>query len=160
VRQGRKKIVLGVVSVVVLAGALAAYGLWAGSGTGSGRARAATAVSAIVNPLDCSATPGCIGLYPGYTQGDVYFTITNPNPYPIIFTEMTPGAITVAASPGCPPGSITVAPATGLSLLAPANSTTGELSISDVVSMSVDAANACQGASYEIAMTLTGEQSP
>jgi hypothetical protein len=158
-RGNRRRIVIAGVSILVVAGAFAAYALWAGSGTGSGRARATTAVEATINPVDCAAQPGCIDLYPGYADGDVYFTITNPNPYDITFTDMTPGAITVIPA-ACPAGSITVAPTTGLALVAPANATTGELSVLDVVTMSIDAPNECQGAAYDIALTLTGEQTP
>ncbi len=156
----RKQIIVGVVLLVVVAGSVVAYALWAGTGTGQGRARATTAVAATISPVDCAAEPGCIDLYPGYTEGDVYFTITNPNPYDITFTDMTPGAITVLpGNPGCPADSISVAPATGLALVAPANSTTGELSILNVVSMALTAPDGCQGASFDIELTLTGEQS-
>jgi hypothetical protein len=120
-----------------------------------------TAVAATVTPVDCAVEPGCVDLYPGYTGGDLYFTITNPNPYDITFTDMTPGPVTVvSASPGCPPAAITVSPATGLFLLAPAGATTGELSIVDVVTMETTAPDACQGASFDVEITLTGMQSP
>jgi len=160
-QRNRRRIVIGIASLLVIAGSVVAYALWAGTGTGQGRARATTAVEATVNPVNCAAAPGCVDLYPGYTGGDVYFTITNPNPYAITFTDMTSGAITVLpGNPDCPAGAITVAPATGLALVAPANSTTGELSILDVVTMVTTAPNGCQGASFDIQLTLTGEQSP
>lgn len=157
----RRWIIAGIVSTLVVATGLVAYALWAGTGTGAGRARATTAVAATVDPVDCAAQPGCIDLYPGYTAGDVYFTITNPNPYDITFTDMTPGAVTVLpGNPGCPAGAIVVAPASGLALAAPANATTAELSVLDVVTMVDTAPNECQGASFDIALTLTGEQTP
>jgi hypothetical protein len=149
-------------ALAVLVSAGVVFGLWSAQGTGSGRARATTAVSATVTPVNCTATPSCIDLYPGFTGGDVYFTITNPNPYAITFTGMTAGAITVDAShaAACPASSITVAsPVTGLSLAAPASSTTGQLSIADVVTMIAAAPDGCQGASFDIALTLTGTQS-
>jgi hypothetical protein len=149
------------VALATLVSAGAVFALWSAQGTGSGRARATTAVTATVTPVNCSATPGCLDLYPGFTDGDVYFTITNPNPYAITFTGMTAGAITVdAGHPACPNTSITVdSPVTGLSLVAPASSTTGQLSIANVVNMIGTAPDGCQGASFDIVLTLTGSQS-
>lgn len=157
----RSAIVVSVV-VALLLSAGVAYALWSAQGTGSGRARATTAVNAVVNPVNCAATPGCIDLYPGFANGDVYFTITNSNPYPITFTDMTASTVTVDAghSAACPASSITVAsPVTGLSLVAAANATTAQLSIADVVTMIPAAPNGCQGASFDIQLTLTGTQS-
>jgi hypothetical protein len=158
----KRTIVLGGAALAVLLSAGIAFGLWTAQGTGSGRARATTAVTATVTPVNCAATPGCIDLYPGFADGDVYFTITNPNPYDITFTGMSAGAITVDAghSAACPASSITVdSPVTGLSLVAPASSTTGQLSIADVVTMILAAPDGCQGASFDIVLTLTGSQS-
>ncbi len=127
--------------------------------SGSGRASATTAVSATVTPVDCTVAPACVDLYPGFAEGDVYFTITNANPYEITFTDMTAGNITVDAD-DCPATSITVeSPVTGLSLVAPASSTSGQLSIDDVVTMILAAPDGCQGASFDIELTLTGAQS-
>ena len=49
--------------------------------------------------------------------------------------------------------------ASGLSLAAPANSTTGQLSIANVVSMAAGAPDGCQGVTFTVALTLTGTQS-
>jgi hypothetical protein len=158
----KRTVVIGGVALATLVSAGVVFALWSAQGTGSGRARATTAVSATVTPVNCAATPACIDLYPGFTDGDVYFTITNPNPYAITFTDMTAGAITVDAghAAACPAASITVdSPVTGLSLLAPAASTTTELAIADVVTMILAAPDGCQGASFDIVLTLTGAQS-
>jgi hypothetical protein len=149
------KWIIGVSLVAVLVVAGVAFAAWTGTGTGSGRARALTVQAATVNPVD-----GVADLYPGFTGGKVYFTIQNPNPYAITFTAMTPGTVTVdAGHASCPAASITVAPATGLSLVAPANTTTATLSISNAVSMAASAPDACQGASFDIQLTLNGTQS-
>jgi len=157
----KRTVVIGGVAMAMLVSAGAVFALWSAQGTGSGRARATTAVTATVTPVNCAATPGCLDLYPGFTDGDVYFTITNTNPYAITFDTMTAGAITVdAGHAGCPATSITVdSPVTGLSLAAPASSTTGQLSIADVVNMIGTAPDECQGASFDIVLTLTGTQS-
>src|SRR5262245_13229360 len=125
----------GAVGVGFVAAAAVAAGLaiaaWSGSGTGSGRARATTAVSVTISPTD-----GTADLYPGFTGGDVFFTLNNTNPYSITFTSMTPGTVTVDAShsAACAASNVTVAPASGLSLVSPAG-VSGTLSIPNVVSM-------------------------
>jgi hypothetical protein len=75
---------------------------------------------------------------------------------------MTAGDVTVDAAhaAGCAATNITVdSPVSGLSLVAPASSTTGQLSITDVVTMISTAPDGCQGATFDIELTLTGEQS-
>jgi hypothetical protein len=147
------KLMIGAGAVVALSVAGVAFAAWTGSGTGSGRARATTAVVATINPVN-----GTADLFPGFTGGDLFFTITNPNPYAITFTSMTPGAVTVdAGHPGCPANSVTVAPATGLNLASPPGPS-AQLSIADVVSMVTTAPDACQGASFDVVLTLSGQQ--
>jgi hypothetical protein len=145
-------VVAGALGIAAVAAAVA-YAAWSGTGTGSGRARATTAVAVTITPSN-----GTADLYPGFTGGDVSFTLNNTNPYSITFTSMTAGAVTVdAGHPSCPAGSVTVAPATGLSLVS-APGTSGPLSIADVVSMSSTAPDGCQGASFDVVLTLTGTQ--
>jgi hypothetical protein len=157
----KRAFIVGGAAVAMLASAGIAFALWSGQATGSGRASATTAVEATVTPVDCTPS-SCVDLYPGFTDGDVYFTITNSNPYDITFTDMSAGAITVDADHAdeCPATSITVdSPVTGLNLVAPANSTTAQLSIADVVTMIASAPDGCQGATFDIELTLTGTQS-
>ena len=75
----KKKVVIGIVTVVTL-GAGAAAALWSASGSGSGTARSVTAQVVTV-----TAATGAADLYPGFTGGDVHFTLSNPNPYPVTF---------------------------------------------------------------------------
>jgi hypothetical protein len=158
----KRTFVFGGAALAMLVSAGAVFALWSAQGTGSGQAQATTAVTATVTPVDCTPTPACADLYPGFTEGDLYFTITNPNPYEITFTDMTAGAITVDADhdDDCLATSITVeSPVSGLSLVADASSTTAQLSIDDVVTMIPEAPDGCQGASFDIELTLTGTQS-
>jgi hypothetical protein len=149
----RRIVIISSTLGLVLIGVVA-FALWTGRGTGEGRATATTAVEAVINPAD-----GEPDLFPGFTEGDVYFTITNDNPYDIVFTDMTAGTITSSNAANCPATNITVeSPVTGLSLLAPAESTTELLSIDDVVTMLTTAPDGCQGVSFEVALVLTGEQ--
>ena len=159
--MNKRIIVAGGAALALLVTSGVAFALWSGQGTGSGRAQATTAVTATVTPVDCTVAPACADLYPGFTEGDVYFTITNDNPYDITFDGMTAGAITVDVdhAEDCLATNITVeSPVSGLSLVAPASSTTGQLSIDDVVTMDDAAPDGCQGASFDIVLTLTGTQ--
>lgn len=149
-----KKIAIGAGLLGAVLVAAVSWAAWSGTGTGSGRARATTAVAVTVNPVD-----GTADLYPGFTGGDVFFTLNNTNPYSITFTDMTAGAVTVdpAHSAGCAASNVTVAPATGLSLVSPPGAS-GTLTIPNVVSMALAAPDACQGASFDVVLTLTGAQ--
>lgn len=150
----RRKIASFVVVGVLLTGGGIAAALWSASGSGSGQAKALSAQA-----LTVTAATGAADLYPGFTAGDVFFTITNPNPYPVTFTSMTAGAITSSNPAGCPATNVTVANATGLSLAAGTSSTSGTQSIVDVVTMAAAAPDGCQGATFTISLTLSGSQS-
>ena len=157
-RFTRKSLVVsGIVATGLVASGIA-FAAWSSTATGAGRAGATSAIVLTVN-----AASGTADLFPGTTQGDVYFTITNTNPYPVTFTSMTAaGAITNTVptdSTACSATNVTRAGATGLSLTVAANSTSPTLSIANVVSMSQAAPDGCQGKTFEIPMTLTGASS-
>jgi hypothetical protein len=150
----RKKLIAGGAALVALVGlAGIAFALWSSTGSGSGRATATEAVAAVINPAD-----GTPDLYPGFTEGDVYFTVDNDNSYPIEFTDMTSGAVTSSDEANCPASNVTVEDASGLSLAAPPGTST-ELSIDDVVTMDLAAPDGCQGVSFDVELELTGVQS-
>lgn len=150
----KKKLVAGGVAVAILAVAGVAFALWSSTGSGSGTATATEAVSAAVNP-----SGGVPDLYPGFTDGDVYFTVTNDNPYPIEYQSMAAGTVTSGNEAACPASNVTVADVpSGLALASPAESTSTELSIADVVSMAAAAPDGCQGVSFDIDLVLTGVQ--
>ena len=149
---GQSKIVLVGLTVgatAVTAGA--AVAMWVTNGTGSGNAKALSAVSVTV-----TAATGAADLYPGFTLGDVFFTSANANPYPVTFTAMTAGTVTSSVS-ACAT-TVTVVDAVGLSLLVPAGATATAGTIADVVTMASTAPDTCQGATFTIALTLTGSQ--
>lgn len=147
------KVAVFVAVAVVAVGGIAAA-LWSSTGTGPGQARATSAQAITV-----SAATGPGELYPGFTGGDVYFTLTNTNPYPVTFTSMTAGAVTSSDTTACPSANVTATGATGLSLTVGANSTSGTLSIPDVITMLSSAPDGCQAKTFNVALTLTGAQS-
>lgn len=151
----RKKVIGAAAVVVVAAGAAGgAYALWTTDGTGSGGAASGGTVDVTV-----TASAGPADLYPGFTAGDIYFTLTNTNDFPVTFTDAGVGTVTPADAVACPPENVTAIGATGLDLEVAANATSAQLSIADVVSMLESAPNGCQNMSFDIALTLTGAQS-
>ena len=138
-------------AAAVLGGA--AFAMWSSTGVGPGNAKALSAVNITV-----SAATGAADLYPGFTQGDVFFTSANTNPYPVTFTSMSPGTITSSDQTNCPASNLTVSTASGLSLLVPAGATATPGTIADVVTLASTAPNGCQGVVFTIALTLSGSQ--
>ena len=150
----KRKVAMVALAAVTLAAAGTAYAVWSSTGSGSGRAQALNAQTVTV-----TAATGTADLYPGFADGDVYFTLTNPNPYPVTFTSMAAGTITSSNQAACAASLVTVDPATGLSLTVGADQTTGTQSIADVVNLSSAALDGCQGVTFTIQLTLTGAQS-
>ena len=144
--------IAGVLAALLLGGGVA-VALWSTTGIGTGSAKADTVQVATV-----TAATGTADLYPGFTGGDVYFTITNPNPFPVEFTAMTAGAVVSSDPTNCPASNISVSGATGLSITMPANTTSSTQSIADVVTMVLAAPNGCQGVSFTIPLQLAGLQ--
>ncbi|MCA1843236.1 MAG: hypothetical protein LC792_08615 [Actinobacteria bacterium] len=131
-----------------------AYALWSSTGTGSGRAATLSAQT-----LTVTAVTGTADLYPG-ASGKLSFTLTNPNPYPVTFTAMTPGTITSSNPAQCPASNLTVATfPSGLSLTVAANATSSTLSIPAAATLALAAPDGCQNKTFDVALTLTGTQS-
>ena len=149
-----RKAVATLVAGLIVISAAAAVAMWSSTGTGSGNAQALTAVDITV-----TAATGPADLYPGFTEGDVSFTSANTNPYDVTFTSMTSGTVTSGDEVNCPASNVTVANATGLSLLVPAGATATPGTIVDVVTMASGAPDGCQGVVFTVELTLSGAQS-
>lgn len=148
----KHRILAALTAVAIVVGGGVAYATWTASGVGSGAAKAATSTA-----LTVSAGTTTADLYPGFTQGDVFMTVSNPNPYPVNITSLTPGAITTSA-PGCLATNITVATPTGLAIPVAANATNVAVTVPNIVTMIAAAPDACQGVTFTIAVTLAGTQ--
>ncbi|HEY0521385.1 MAG TPA: hypothetical protein VGC84_17980 [Ilumatobacteraceae bacterium] len=151
VHKYKLAVLLGVSVALASAGA---YALWSSSGNGSSGAKALTAQNITV-----SASSGAADLYPGFTQGDLFFNSANTNPYPVTFTSMTAGSITSSDQANCPAANVSVSNASGLSIVVPAGATASAGTIANVVTMAAGAPDGCQGVVFTIALTLTGSQS-
>ena len=152
-RRTAKRILAVGLPLVVIAATGIGYANWTQTATGSGTATAKSAVASTVTGVAATAD-----LYPGSTGGVVSFSVNNPNPYPVTFTSMTPGAITVDAahSAGCASTNITVASATLTLNVAAGGSGTAAPAVASMIST---AANGCQGATFTVALTLAGASS-
>jgi hypothetical protein len=148
----KQRILAGLGVAALVAGSGVAYAAWSATGTGSGAARAASAQALVVTAGTTTAD-----LYPGFTQGDVFLRVTNPNPYGVNVTSLTPGTITTSA-PGCAATNITIAPATGLNIPVAANASNFAVTVPNIVTMIAAAPDACQGVTFTINVTLGGVQ--
>jgi hypothetical protein len=146
------------ITVALTIGALltgVAFANWVATGTGSGKAYALTATASTV-----ASDTGTSDLYPSSSfTGDLFFTVDNPNPYPVKFTDATLGAVTSSNEAACPAANVTTQNATGLNITVPANTVSGvSRSVADVAKMSTTAPDGCQGKSFTVVLNLAGTQ--
>ncbi len=137
---------------VALVGSVA-FAAWTATGSGSGYTKATTAQA--LTTVDVSATAAS-QLYPGGT-GDVIIRISNPNPYAVQVTNVTgSGAITSDGGAACNSSTgVTFSDQSGLTLSVPASGA-ATFTLSGAAAMSNASANACQGATFTIPVTLSG----
>lgn len=149
-RPGRRTAIVGLVLGLLFAAGIA-FAAWTATGTGSGYAKATTAQP--LTTVDVSATTPAT-LYPGAT-GDVQLRIDNPNPYPVVVTDVTGNGAITASNGGCNVASVTFTDQTGLSLNVPAGSQ-ATFTLTGAVQMSTSANDSCQGATFTIPVALSG----
>jgi hypothetical protein len=152
--RGRYAVVLvGVPLAGVLA--TAAYAAWTTNGTGTASAKAGTAT-----PLTTSAVAVTTGLlYPNGPAGDVKITINNPNPYPVLVTQIASGGtVTAAGGTGaCTTTGVTFTTQSGSFPVPATNSAT--FTLAGAASMSSASQDGCQNATFTIPVALTGASS-
>ena len=125
---------------------------WLQTATGPATAKAVTAQVSVI-----TAGTAAADLYPGKTDGTLSGKVTNPNPYPVSFTDLAAGAISVdAGHPGCTTTGVSLTTTTlATPIDVPANSTGTDFSL-PIVAMDNSSSDGCQGATFSIALTLTG----
>ena len=146
-----------VVAIAISAGV--AVAMWSATGSGSGSALASTAQPVTLNAV--ALTASAASLYPGGPAGNVYFTVQNPNPYPIKLTNIAWGTPVSSDPSACPSSVISVdsnAPTSGLSIQVPANGTSSAIQVNSVLDLSSTATDACQGNGFTVPLTVTGTQ--
>jgi len=138
---------IGLLAVTVGGAALA---LWTSSGTGTG-----SGTTASLTLTGETTTSGLLA--PGATSV-VHLTLTNPNPGEITIVALTGGTARIAesGSGSCDPAAVTFVPRADLTVPVPAG---GSVVVDGVVSMSTEAADGCQGATFTVPVTARAETS-
>jgi hypothetical protein len=164
-----RPIIGGAITLLVLGAVGLVYAAWTASGGGSGYAEATSAQA--LTTVDVSASTTAT-LYPG-ADGDLLLRIHNPNPYPVQVTDVTGnGTITSDAShstcgsDGSHPTGVTFTNQTGQTINVPdatTNSGDGvgnkQVTLSGAVHMSNSSDNSCQGATFTVPVSLSGNSS-
>lgn len=155
-----KQLVLAAMVVSIGAVGGTAYASWTSSGAGRGAATTGTAVSLILSPGSPTA-----GLYPG-SHADVVLSVANPNTFAVyvgsfaLATAQGSGGFAVdAGHSGCAVAALSFATQTdggaGWTVPGKVGNTNGTLAVSltNALTMSLGAANACQGATTTVYLT-------
>jgi hypothetical protein len=144
-----------VLTAVLAAGAAYAYTTAGGSGSGSGATGTMQPVT--IAAFTGGAAPGST-LIPGGTA-DVTIRVNNPNPVPVrVFAVAANGPVSADAShPGCTTTGVTfVDPSAPISpAINVASGSTVLIQVPDAASMDLTSLPECQGASFEIPVSLT-----
>ena len=156
----KRNFIAASMTLVVMVAVGFVYAAWTTNGSGSGYAKAGT--SQALTTVDATANTTAT-LYPGVTNGTVYLTIHNPNPYAVTVTGVALNGTDadIAADTGhsgCTTTGVSFTDKTGLSISVPASSN-ADATVTNAVSMSNASLNACQGAVFTIPVTLTGASS-
>jgi hypothetical protein len=149
----RMPLLLGAAVTLVLGlGAGTAFAYFTSSGHGSGTANTGTPLAVTVNEATGTVTTP---LFPGST-GDLRVSLTNPNNYAVNVVGVTGnGTLTAPLATGCTTTGVTVNTQTGLSLSVPANASAFTVDIAGAVSMGASSDNGCQGATFQVPVSIT-----
>lgn len=152
-------VVASAVAAGLAVGGLAIASWLATSAPGSsGSAKALTAQA--LTTIDVSAS-SVASLYPG-GSGPLLLKIHNPNPYPLVVTDISndPSASITADSghSGCTTANskVSFANASSLNYQIAAGGDLTETTATNAVSMGSDSDNSCQGATFTIPVILSG----
>jgi hypothetical protein len=154
--------------VLLIVGTTVAYANLFVRGIGLGTAKTISAVSLTVT----ADTSHAADLYPG-AAGAIYFTITNPNPYPVTLTGATlgtphnqdPASVCQASTNGATNLTVTGG-AIPITISVPARAGTGVgnpasvgASLPGAIQMTMQAAASCQSQVFLVPVTLSGASS-
>ena len=142
-----RAVLVAATALAVSAGSATAYAYFTASG--SGGAAASTGALQTVTVAATAGTPSG-ELVPG-GNADVSLRVTNPNGFAVTLVSVT-GSGAITASNSCSPTGVTFTDQTGLSISIPSG--TSQVHLSGAAAMSPASADACQGATFTIPVTI------
>ena len=150
----RTLLVLPAVTLLLGLGGGAAFGYFTSSGSGTGHGSDGNMQVVTVAAIT-SQTPDTV-LQPG-SSGEVIIRVDNTNSVPVRLVSVEAnGSVGVSGGTGCTAGNsgVSFTSQTGLSIPIAA-STTALVRLPGSASMSLSSANGCQGATFDIPVTIT-----
>ena len=162
-RWRRTPVVLGAIIALVLGiGAGSAYGFLATHGSGTGLAGVGTMQTVTMATAGTPSTP----LLPG-GSGDVVFSVTNPNNFPVSLVEVGLEADSAITPDESHSGCATTDGNPAVTLKVPANDlpvaigadTTVQVDLAHAATMDAAATSNCQGATFDIPLSITARSS-
>lgn len=152
----KRRFLTALTVAVALTGALAGgvYAYWKTSGSGSGSASVGTAQSVTVQAV-ASGTPAS-ALQPG-GSAELLVQLSNPNSYTVMLVGIAENGTTVTpvGGSGCTSANAGVSVPTQTGLTIPVAAGTNVVHIPSGAAMSSGSASGCQGASFQIPVTVT-----
>jgi hypothetical protein len=143
----RKLTLLGAVMALFLLGSVV-FAAWLVTGNGNGAAQATSAQNLVVAPGTTTAD-----LYPGAT-GAVKVNVTNPNPFGVTITSIAGNGAVTTGQAGCTTTGVTFTAPTTTGQVIAAGATLN-LTLPNAASMSNASLNACQGATFDVPVTVS-----
>lgn len=149
--NGRRRALTATAVVAILMAASIATAQWMASGTGTGYAKAVN-----VQPLTTESVTVTGDLYPGGT-GSLSLRVRNPNPFPTTVQSVEPNGPITSDSAACNQDGhgVTFAGVEELAVEVGASSSVS-FDLAEAVTMSAESADACQGATFTIPVSLNG----
>jgi hypothetical protein len=161
-KERRKRTVLILLAVAMATGAGMVFAAWTSNGTGSAYSKAGS--SSPLSTVDVSASTTAT-LYPG-TSGDVLIKVSNPNSFAVRVTAVSLNGTNADIAPdaghsGCTTTGVSFTNQAGLTIDVPAKSGgvngTTQTTLTGAASMSNASVDGCQGATFTIPVSLTGQ---
>ena len=93
----------------------------------------------------------------------MYFTITNPNPFPVSLTGLSYSGVTSTLTAQCASSNVSIdanAPTTMSAVVVAAGATSPLISVPGVIDMATTASVGCQAVAFDAVVTVTGTQVP
>ena len=137
-------------AVMVTVGGVTTFGAWTVGGSGNGYAKAVTISALTMNDVYATTVAD---LYPGGT-GNVKFSVTNPNAFPVTITDVTANGTVTSNDAGCTTTGVTFTTTTGLTQAVGAGATVA-FTLTGKAAMSNASLTACQSDIFTLPVTLT-----